>query len=110
VSGGGYRYEECGLPAGTYTTRAVATDVPGARSADAFGASATVSNIEAVSADWQTHMAQGRLRVYAAPCAVGFGACDAGFAAIFLAHSFNAFPLYRRPSANDWFVDPQNVR
>jgi len=111
VSQGSFRYEECSLRAGTYATRAEAFDSQGARSASASGPSATVSDIEMVTADWQTHMTQGRLRVYAAPCAnVGFGACDAGFAEIFLAHSFNPFPLHRRLTSNDWFVDPQNVR
>ena len=110
VSRGSYRYEECGLPAGTYATRAEAFDGQGARSASAPGPSATISDIETVTADWQTHMGQGRLKVYLAPCSsVGFGACDAGFSEIFLAHSFSPFALHRRPSSSDWFVDPQNV-
>jgi len=108
---GGYRYEECGLPMGTYTTRVEAFDADGARSASASGPSATVSEIEAVTADWQTHMAAHRLRIYSAPCSsVGFGACDAAFAEIFLAHSFRPFALHRKPSSNDWFIDPAQVR
>ena len=110
-AGGGFQYQECGLPGGTYATRAEATDDDGARSAVATGPSATVSALETVSADWQAHMNAGRLRVYGAPCrSVGFGACDSGFAELFLAHQFNPFPLHRRPPSTDWFVDPQNIR
>jgi poly(hydroxyalkanoate) depolymerase family esterase len=108
---GGYRYEECGLPAGSYAIRAEAIDGLGARSAPAVGPSATVSDLEAATADWQAHMAQGRLRVYLPPCgSVGFGACDAGFHQIFLAHQASPFALFRRPASNDWYIDPQNVR
>ena len=111
VSGGDYRYQECNLPAGTYTTQAEAFDGLGERSDSVSGPSATVSNLEAATADWQVHMREGRLRVYGAPCSsIGFGACDAGFSQIFLAHSFNAFPLHRKPPSTDWFVDPQNAR
>ena len=111
AAGGGFQYQECGLPGGTYATRAEATDDEGARSAVATGPSATVSALETVSADWQTHMNAGRLRVYGAPCrSVGFGACDSGFAELFLAHQFNPFPLHRRPPSTDWYVDPQNIR
>ena len=56
-------------------------------------------------------MSAGRLRVYGAPCrSVGFGACDSGFAELFLAHQFSPFPLHRRPPSTDWYVDPQNIR
>ena len=111
VGRGGYRYEECGLAAATYATHARAFDAQGTRGAVVSGPSATVSNIEAINADWLTHQLERRLKFYAPPCAsVGFGACDAGFAAIFAAHSFNPFPLYRVPSSNDWFVDPQSAR
>ena len=109
--GGGFQYQECGLPGGTYATRAEATDDDGARSAAATGPSATVSALETVSAGWQAHMNAGRLRVYGAPCrSLGFGACDSGFAELFLAHQFKPFPLHRRPPSTDWFVDPQNIR
>jgi hypothetical protein len=110
--GGGFRYQECGLPGGTYATRAEATDDEGARSTVATGPSATVSPLETVSADWEAHMSAGRLRVYGAPCrSVGFGACDSGFAELVLAQQFNPFPLHRRPPSTDWYVvDPQNIR
>ena len=108
---GGFQYQECGLPGGTYATRAEATDDQGARSTVATGPGATVSPLETASADWQAHMTAGRLRVYGAPCrSVGFGACDSGFAELFLAHQFNPFPLHRRPPSTDWYVDPQNIR
>ncbi len=111
LSASGFQYQECGLPGGTYTTRAEATDDNGARSAAVTGPSATVSSLETVSDTWQTHMTAGRLRVYGAPCRnVGFGACDSGFAEILLAHQFTPFALHRRPPAADWFVDPQNIR
>jgi poly(3-hydroxybutyrate) depolymerase len=110
-AGGGFQYQECGLPSGTYATRAEATDDDGARSVVATGPSATVSALEIVSAAWQAHMNAGRLRVYGAPCrSVGFGACDSGFAELFLAQQFNPFPLHRRPPSTDWYVDPQNIR
>ena len=41
---------------------------------------------------------------------VGFGACDAGFAEIFLANQLDPFPLHSRKPSADWFVDPRNVR
>ena len=70
-----------------------------------------MSALETVSAAWQAHMNAGRLRVYGAPCrSLGFGACDSGFAELFLAHQFNPFPLHRRPPSTDWFVDPLNIR
>ena len=111
VGGSGYQYQECGLPGGTYATRAEATDDLGARSAIATGPSATVSPVEVITANWQAHQTAGRLRVYGAPCrVVGFGACDAAFPDIFLANQFNPFPLHRRAPSADWYVDPQNVR
>jgi poly(hydroxyalkanoate) depolymerase family esterase len=111
LGAGGFRYQECGLPGGTYATRAVATDDDGAQSMAATGPSVTVSPLETASANWQAHMSAGRLRVYLAPCrSVGFGACDSGFAELFVAHQFNPFPLHRRPPSTDWYEDPQNVR
>jgi poly(hydroxyalkanoate) depolymerase family esterase len=111
LGGSGFQYQECGLPSGTYATRAVATDDDGARSAAATGPSATVSPLETISADWQAHMVAGRLRIYGAPCrSIGFGACDSDFAELFLAHRFAQFPLHRRPPATDWYEDPQNIR
>jgi poly(hydroxyalkanoate) depolymerase family esterase len=110
LSGNAYRYQECGLPGGTYTTRAEAIDSLGARSAAVSGPNATVSDVQAVTANWQMHMGEGRLRIYGAPCRnVGFGACDIGFAEIFLANQFNPFPLHRRPPSTDWYLDPQNL-
>jgi hypothetical protein len=109
--GGGFQYQECGLPDGTYATRAEATDDEGARSTVVTGPGANVSPLETASADWQTHMSAGRLRVYGAPCrSVGFGACDSGFAELLLAHQFNPFPLHRRPPMTNWYADPQNIR
>jgi hypothetical protein len=111
LSASGFQYQECGLPSGTYTTRAEATDDDGARSAAFSGPSATVSSLETVSDTWQLHMSAGRLRVYGAPCrSVGFGTCDTGFAELFLAHHFTPFALHRRPPATDWYADPQNIR
>ena len=49
-AGGGFQYQECGLPGGTYATRAEATDDQGARSAVATGPGATVSPLETASA------------------------------------------------------------
>jgi poly(hydroxyalkanoate) depolymerase family esterase len=111
LSASGFRYQECGLPSGTHATRAEAIDDDGARSAVATGPNATVSSLETVSADWQAHMNAGRLRVYNAPCrGLGFGACDSGFAELFLAHMFTPFALHRRPPSTDWYADPQNIR
>jgi poly(hydroxyalkanoate) depolymerase family esterase len=105
-----YKYQECGLPGGTYSTSAQAADRLGAKSAIVSGPVATVGDVQVVTANWQAHMSAGRLRVYAAPCNVGFGACDEGFADIFLANQFNAFPLNRKGSSTDWYVRPENIR
>ena len=106
----GYNYQECGLPGGTYSTQAQSTDRLGAKSAIISGPSATVSDLQVVTASWQMHMSAGRLRVYAAPCvSVGFGACDAGFSEIFLANQFNPFPLHRKAPAMDWFMHAENI-
>ncbi|HEX2724745.1 MAG TPA: hypothetical protein VHN20_02875, partial [Beijerinckiaceae bacterium] len=60
---------------------------------------------------WQEHMTKGRLRIYQTPCpSVGFGACDAPFPTIFLAHQFSSFELFRRTGASDWYMDPVNIR
>jgi hypothetical protein len=111
LTAGSYRYQECGLPGGSVTTRAEATDNLGATSGVVVGPSATVSGVVGIIADWLTHMGAGRLRVYGAPCAsIGFGACDADFSRIFLANQFNPFPLHHRPPSTDWFIDLENVR
>ena len=110
LTGGTYRYEECGLPGGSYATRAAATDRDDLMSTIS-GPTVQVEPTEAVTANWQAHMGAGRIRVYGPPCSsVGFGACDAGFADLFLRHQFNSFPLHRRPSATDWFEDATNMR
>jgi poly(hydroxyalkanoate) depolymerase family esterase len=105
-----YKYQECSLPGGTYSTQAQAIDALGAKSAIVSGPSATVSDLQVVTANWQMHMSAGRLRAYTAPCSVGFGACDAGFPEIFLANQFNAFPMYRKANAMDWYLHPENVQ
>ncbi|MFB9264636.1 PHB depolymerase family esterase [Bradyrhizobium erythrophlei] len=106
-----FRYQECALPAGNYSTKAQAIDNAGARSPVASGPDVSVSGLQSVTANWQVHMSAGRLRVYMAPCAnVGFGACDQGFSAIFLANQFSPFPLHRKATSNDWFVGLENVR
>lgn len=106
-----YRYQECGLPGGTYSTQVQASNRLGAKSAIVSGPNATVSDLQVVTANWQMHMSEGRLRVYLAPCvSVGFGSCDAAFSEIFLANQFNPFPLHRKATAADWFLHPENVR
>jgi len=110
LSPGAYKYQECSLPGGTYSTQVQATDAGGAKSTLVSGPTATVSDLQVVTANWQVHMSAGRLRVYLAPChSVGFGTCDAGFADIFLANQFNPFPLHRKASAADWFLHPENI-
>ena len=105
-----FKYQECGLPGGTYSTRAQATDRAGATSSVSSGPDVTVSNLQAVTANWQVHMSAGRLRVYLAPCAsVGFGSCDQGFSEIFLANQFNPFPLHRKATSKDWYVRPEII-
>jgi poly(hydroxyalkanoate) depolymerase family esterase len=105
-----YRYQECGLPVGIYVTQAQATDSLGAKSAIASGPTANVSDLEVVTADWQVHMSAGRLRVYGGRCpSPGFGACDLGFAEIFLANQFNPFPLQRKAASPDWYVHRENI-
>ena len=106
---GNYTYQECGLPGGVYATAAEATDGQGAETR-ATGADATVEDLQTVTTDWQTHMTAGRIRVYSAPCpSVGFGACDAPFASLFLAHQFNPFPLYSRATSADWYASVENL-
>jgi poly(hydroxyalkanoate) depolymerase family esterase len=105
-----FKYQECGLPGGTYSTRAQAMDRAGATSPISSGPDVTVSNLQAVTANWQVHMSAGRLRVYLAPCTnVGFGTCDQGFSEIFLANQFNPFPLHRKATSNDWYVRSENI-
>jgi poly(hydroxyalkanoate) depolymerase family esterase len=105
-----FKYQECSLPGGTYSTRAQATDRGGATSPVSLGPDVTVSNLQAVTADWQVHMSAGRLRVYLTPCTnVGFGTCDQGFSEIFLANRFNPFPLHRKANSNDWYARPENI-
>lgn len=105
-----YEYQECGLSGGVYTTQARATDSLGATSAIASGPNANVSHLQVVTANWQSHMSAGRLRVYSSPCiSIGFGACDLGFSEIFLANQFNPFPLQRKPDSQDWYVDHANI-
>jgi hypothetical protein len=107
---GSYQYQECGLPAGTYSTQAQATDALGAKSAIVSGPSANVSDLEVVTANWQVHMSAGRLRVYGARCpSIGFGACDVGFLEIFSANQFNPFPLQRKAASLDWYVHRENI-
>jgi hypothetical protein len=105
-----FHYQECGLPGGTYSTKAQAFDSGGAKSAIVSGPDVRVSDMQSVTANWQVHMSAGRLRVYTAPCAnVGFGACDVAFSDIFLANQFNPFPLFRKARANDWFLQKDSI-
>ncbi len=111
LSQNNFKYQECGLPAGTYSTKAQAIDTAGGESPIVSGPDVSVRELQSVSANWQVHMSAGRLRIYMAPCTnVGFGACDQGFSEIFLANQFNPFPLHRKATSNDWFVRPENVR
>ena len=111
LSQNSFKYQECGLPGGTYSTRAQAIDSAGATSPVISGPDVTVSNLQVATANWQVHMSAGRLRVYMAPCTnVGFGTCDQGFSEIFLANQFNPFPLHRKATSNDWYARPENVR
>jgi len=85
--------------------------------ADVLGATATVSGPPATVAarvaargTWLDHLREGRLRTYASPCpSIGFGTCDAAFAAIHGAHGFADFELFRAAASEDWFVDPGNI-
>ena len=111
LSQNNFKYQECGLPAGTYSTKAQAIDTAGGESPIVSGPDVSVRDLQSVSANWQVHMSAGRLRIYMAPCAnVGFGACDQGFSEIFLANQFDPFPLHRKATSNAWFVRPENVR
>jgi len=106
---GTYRYQECGLPGGIYSTAAEAADTLGAKSR-VTGPDASVDDLQSVTAEWQNHMAAGRIRIYAAPCpSVGFGACDAQFSEIFLAHQFNSFPLHKKAQSDNWYLDVENM-
>jgi poly(hydroxyalkanoate) depolymerase family esterase len=106
---GNYRYQECGLPGGVYSTAAEATDRQGVKSR-ASGSEVSVDDVQSVTADWQAHMAAGRIRVYAAPCpSVGFGTCDAQFSEIFLVHQFNSFPLHKKARSDTWYLNVENM-
>jgi|GEM_PF-385435 poly(hydroxyalkanoate) depolymerase family esterase len=105
-----FKYQECGLPAGPYATNAQATDNVGAKSPVVAGPDVSVSDVQSIAANWQAHMSAGRLRVYLAPCgSIGFGACDQGFAEIFLSNQFNPFPLHRKSTSSDWFMRRENI-
>jgi poly(hydroxyalkanoate) depolymerase family esterase len=111
LSQNNFKYQQCGLPAGTYSTKAQAIDTAGGESPIVSGPDVSVRDLQSVSANWQVHMSAGRLRIYTAPCTnVGFGACDQGFSEIFLANQFDPFPLHRKATSNAWFVRPENVR
>jgi poly(hydroxyalkanoate) depolymerase family esterase len=104
-----FSYQECGLPAGTYATRAVATDAQGLKGADA-GPPIEIEAIDSATANWQGHMTAGRIRVYGSHCSnFGFGTCDAAFTDLFLRHQFNPFPLHRRPAGSDWYENAADV-
>lgn len=106
-----FQYQECGIAPGTYSTQAQATNSFGAIGAVVSGQNASVSDVEVVTANWQSHMSAGRLRVYGAPCSsIGFGACDVGFSEIFLANQFNPFSLQRKVTSSDWYVHPENIK
>jgi poly(hydroxyalkanoate) depolymerase family esterase len=104
-----YRFQECQLPPGSYPVRVRATDNLGAPTL-ATGPVLVVENLQSVTATWQEHQVDGRIRVYRAPCRnVGFGTCDAGFPQIFQTNGFNPFPVFHRAGGNDWFLDPANI-
>jgi hypothetical protein len=78
-----WRYQECRIPAGSYTVRVRATDDRGA-TGFATGPVLQVESLQEVTGTWQEHQAAGRLRFYRAPCRnIGFGTCDAGFPQVF---------------------------
>ncbi|HET6467238.1 MAG TPA: hypothetical protein VFG43_02555, partial [Geminicoccaceae bacterium] len=78
--------------------------------ATAAGADAVVPPPQGVLADWQGHMRAQRIRVYQRPCAnVGFGSCDVGFSTIFLTYGFDRFPLYKSPTLDAWYLDPDQA-
>ena len=69
-----------------------------------------VAALVVANGTWIDHLIAGRLRSYPSPCSnVGFGTCDAPFAAIHATHGFAAFDLFE-DSARNWFHDAANVR
>ena len=109
ILGDDFAFEKCGLPDGAHPVEVTATDVLGA-TATVSGPPATVAARVAARGTWLDHLREGRLRTYASPCpSVGFGTCDAAFAAIHGAHGFADFELFRAAASNDWFVDPGNI-
>jgi poly(hydroxyalkanoate) depolymerase family esterase len=105
-----YRFQECRLPSGTYTAQVRAKDDLNAIATANVQGELVVRAFESERDTWQGHLAAGRLRVYEAPCpSFGFGACDTAFPAIFQAHRFSAFDLFRRRASNDWYLDPAQV-
>ena len=109
LNGRDFSYQECGLPSGTYATRAVATDAEGLTGTD-IGPTIEIETLDTATGNWREHMSAGRIRVYGSPCAnFGFGTCDAAFADIFHRHHFNPFPLHRRPAGSDWYENAANV-
>jgi poly(hydroxyalkanoate) depolymerase family esterase len=109
LSGRSFSYQECGLPAGAYTTRVVATDDQGAKGTDT-GPTVEIEALDTATANWQGHMSAGRIRFYTSQCSnFGFGTCDAAFADLFQRHQFDSFPLHRRPAGSDWYENAANV-
>lgn len=105
-----YALQQCGLPDGNYATEVRATDDLNAQTT-VSGAPVEVRTRVSAKATWLGHMQAGRLRLYQPPCpSIGFGACDAPFPAILSAHGASAFDLFRRATADDWFLNPGNVQ
>lgn len=61
------------------------------------------------TAPFNEHIVAGRIAVQQAPCAPGFGVCDASFNSLFFQFGLNPFPLHAADAAGPWFLDPANV-
>ncbi len=62
-----------------------------------------------VSAPFNEHIVAGRIAVQRAPCASGFGACDASFNSMFFQFGMSPFALHAADPSGPWFVDPSHV-
>jgi poly(hydroxyalkanoate) depolymerase family esterase len=83
--------------------------------ADGSGRSATGPDftvgdpVISVSATFSEHILAGRIAAQAAPCAPGFGVCDADFNSLFFQFGLAPFALHAANAAGPWFVDPEHV-
>src|SRR6202008_1281320 len=106
-----FAFQECRLPGGTYTVQVRAKDDQGGVTAQDVQGDLVVQAFDSVRDTLSGHSLAQRIRLYTPPCpSPTVGTCDAPLPAIVQAHPASAFDLFRRQGANEWYLDPANVR